>query len=1011
MRSNYARILTLLLVFVFQISFAQDLKVSGVVTSQTDGMPLPGATVMVEGTSNGVATDLDGKYTINAKSGDKLVVSFIGMTKQVVTVKGSNLNISLADDTSLLGEVVVQTGYTSTVKAKSNIATTTIGAETINNRPNQSFVQTLQGQVAGLNIATGSGEPGAASSIYIRGIGSINGSSDPLFVIDGVQMSSSAFRSLNPNEIESATVLKDAGATAIYGNRGSNGVIVITTKRGGYETPLTFQYSGMTGVAFSQSDDYNLMNSKDYLPLERELGVGIGVGMTDEEIANYAVNTKWKDQFMRTALNQSHTLSMQQGGVNSSSFTSFGFSTTEGIVKGSDLMKFNLRSNVNGKTSNNIFKYATSTNLNYSKRNTIGSVGTAGINQNLLLGSYLGLPYISPSSYVSGQQLVDDFQSFGMAYTPLFLLDKMKKFTNTTDEIKAIFNAKGDLRVAKGLNLSASGSMEYTQNNNMAYQNPDGFNALYFLNNGQEYGGTESNSMSRIFNTNINAKLAYKTEFADKHSFEVAALTEYIKAHYKYQSLTQNGLDPKTSAPGGGTGWIAYDGTVNYLPSISASSYDAGMFSYLAYADYDFDSRYGLYGTVRRDASYRFNNTNRWGTFWSLSGRWNISNEKFMENSGFDELKLRASYGLTGNQQITGTSIFDARNLNRTLYAQGTGYGNQSGYGLSNLGNDDLKWEVSKMSNIGLDFEFWKSRVRGTFEVYNKKTEKLFLGNPISVITGQSEIDSNLGTMVNKGIEAQVAFDVVNNKEAEFKITLNGNISYNHNEITELPLGETTWDGESLNGQWVGEKAFSYYLIPYAGVNPTTGNLLFLDRNNNYTENPDQVLDRRLSDKNFLPVYQGGFGIDIDYKGWYASANFTFVKDIWRMDYNYSGLMDASNLGTFNLSNDILNYWTPDNTVTSVPALNASNINYESYSDRFLTDASYLRLRNVAVGYNFPKRLLNNSAFSSMKVYAQGENLITWSEWRGWDAESSRAADQNNFPTPRSVSVGLELKF
>ncbi len=1009
MRSKIARLLTLVLVFLFQFSFAQELTVKGIVTDGSQN-PLPGATVVKEGTSEGISTGLDGEYSIKAKKGDKLTFSFIGMKTQTVIVNNSQINVVLQEDSSVLNEVVIATGYTTSVKAKSNIAAQVVSSETIQNRPNQSFVQTLQGQVAGLNIQTGSGEPGAASTIIIRGLGTINGSTEPLFVIDGVQMGSSAFRSLNPNEIESVNVLKDAGATAVYGNRGANGVIVVTTKRGGYETPLTFNYIGSTGVSFLQSNDYNVMNSKQILTLENQLGLGRGRNMTESEIANYNVNTDWKDIFLRTGLVQNHTLNLQSGGKSLSNFTSFGFSETEGIVQNSDLMKFNFRNNLNGKSKKENFKYGMSTNINYSKRNTIGNVGTGGVNQNLLLGSFTGLPYISPNEYTNSLDLYNLYQDTrSMSLTPLFLMDKMRTYNLKTEELKAILNFRTDLKLTEGLNFLTNFGVDYTHSTRNSFEKPGSFNALLFLENGQEYGGTTSFISERQFYTNMNAQLKYSFDINDVHSFDISAFTEYYKGHFRSFGFTKEGLNPINSAPDAGTGFIGYDGNPWYVPSVSATALDAGLFSYFGTLDYDYDTRFGVSGTFRRDASYRFNSTNRWGTFWSVAGRWNISSEEFMKDTVFNQLKLRGSYGVTGNQQISGSSLFDAPNLSLTLYGTGTGYGLNNGTAITQLANNFLQWEVSTQANIGLDFEVFNSRLRGSLDVYTKEASKLFLDNPISYTNGFSNLNVNKGSLKNTGLEAQVAYDVV--KGNDFRFTVNGNLGYNKNEVTDLNGEETTWDGEALVGLWVGKKAYEYYTLKYAGVNPVNGNALFLDRNGNYTETPDMKLDRRFSGANYLPEVQGGFGFDLDYKGWYLTTLFTFVSGIDRYDYDYEGLMDGNSVGMFNVSTDLLNAWTPSNTQTTVPRIGYSNQDLVQYSDRFLVDASYIRLRNISLGYNFNKKSLENTAFSGLKVFAMAENLYTWSKWRGWDAESNRAADQYAYPTPRTITVGLEVQF
>ncbi|MFD2433593.1 hypothetical protein ACFSO9_08630 [Mesonia maritima] len=530
-----------------------------------------------------------------------------------------------------------------------------------------------------------------------------------------------------------------------------------------------------------------------------------------------------------------------------------------------------------------------------------------------------------------------------------------------------------------------------------------------FLESDQEFGGLDANSMSRQLIANVNSQLKYENTFNQKHNVELSLFTEYVKAHLRGFGFTQNGLNPKTSAPYAGTGYIGYDNTPYYVPDVNANKVDSGLFSYFAYGDYDYNSMFGLSGTVRRDASYRFNTTNRWGTFWSVAGRWNISEMDFMDNSAFNMLKLRASYGKTGNQNIAGESLFTLPNATRELYSATTGYNNQNTIGISQLGVATLKWEEIYQANIGLDFEVFDRRLRGSVDVYEKRTEDLYQGVQISAINAITSINKNFGTLKNTGIEFNINADVI--KTEDFRLTLKANGAYNKNKIEDMPGPDgNSWDGESLTINQEGKMLNEYYAIPYAGVNPTNGNLLFYDINGNLTENPDPTADRRFTGKNLFPSMQGGFGFDLDYKNFFVSSLFTYVTDVWRYDYDYSGLIDRSNIGVFNLSNDIQRAWTPENTRTDIPSLSATNIGLDTNSDR-LKDASYVRMRYLTLGYNFTPEILKDTFFGQARIYVQGENLVTWTKWRGWDAESNRASDQYQYPTPRIYTLGIELKF
>ena len=1035
MKSKFTWIFTLLLAFFIQFSFAQEKTITGVVTD-TQGMPVPGVNVMIEGSSQGVQTDFDGRYSIVASVGQKLVFSYVGMGTQIIAVGAANtMSVKMLDDTRILDDVVVE-AYRTTTRATSNVAVTTITSKTIEGRPNASFIQTLQGQVPGLNISTGSGQPGANSSVVLRGYGSVNGNVEPLYVIDGVPLNADNFRSINPNDIESISVLKDAGATSIYGNRGANGVIIVKTKKGSYESPLSIKYTGITSFSTIQGNDYNKMGSQDLLRLERTVGRGFGATggpndgpMTDDQINGYNVNTDWYDEIFRTGITQNHVLSLTNGSKNVSSFTSFGYFDMEGMVQNTDLKRFNFRNNLNGKSNDDRFNYSTAVTINYSVRNEASNLGTGAVNINPIIAANGGVPYIDPAWYTNGLDLfnwyneniipagaTDIKQTQNLVLSPLMLLDRLKTGILRTNELKMIANVQASYKLTDELTLGTSIGSDFTEAIGLNVQDPGAFNSYLFQQPNEDFLGFQNESFAREFAFNANTSLNYNKVFAEKHTLDVSVFTEYYKAHLKSFQYTQNGLDPRLFTPGNGDGFIGHipfpaDGTGSpayYVPNVGSGKAEAGLFSYFGSADYDYDKRFGLSGTIRRDASYRFSETNRWGTFWSVSGRWNIDRESFMEGLPFNMLKLRASYGTTGNQNILGQSIFNAPNSSRTLYVSGSGYSNLPSYLIGQLGNNDLKWETIEQGNIGVDFEVFKSRLRGTFEVYRKTTKDLYQTGPISAVNGTYGILANNGSLRNSGVEALLSYDLVRSKDFNLTFTFNG--SYNRNQILDIPNPEgMTNNGNVVNNE--GGPLNEYYLIKYAGVNPTNGNLLFYTKDGQLTENPDPESDRRLTNKSAVPVYQGGFGFDISYKGFYATTQFSYVADIDRFDFDLEGLQDSNDIGQFNMSEDLLRAWTVDNRNTDIPSLFLTNKGQDAASDRYLKDASYLRLRYATVGYSFSNELLKSTPFTGIKAFVQGENLFTMTKWRGWDAESNRSGDQAQYPTPRIFSVGLELQF
>ena len=1015
MRSKFKWIFTLFVALTMQFSFAQEKTVTGVVSDK--GGPLPGANVIVKGTKRSAQTDFDGKYSIKAKSGEVLVFSFTGYTNSTVSVGAANsYNVVLKESSVVLEDVVVE-GYRSTTKSSTVVAQTTVNSKTIENRPNASFIQTLQGQVAGLNITTGSGQPGSASTVLIRGAGTISGNTDPLYVIDGMPTNGDNFRSLNPNDIESATVLKDASATAIYGNRGANGVIVVKTRRGGKEEGKTkYRVSMNSGFSQLQTANYNPANSRQLLTLEKRYQVGLGNTLTDDQIANYSTNTDWTNYFFRKATFTENNFSIESQGKNLSSFTSISYRNEEGVLKGTKLQRFTIRNNIDGRSTDGKFRYSTSISLGFSKNNEAGNLGTGAVNRNYVLGAYTAAPYVDPSLYTGSQQVLDLYSTDGtLLYTPLFLIDKMKTFVNNTDETRIIASTEVNYEFAKHLTLTTRTSSELIENRFNQSQDPVSFNSLLFQQPGQTYIGFEDINNRREFYFNHLWQLQYEKTFAEKHRISILGAAEYNYNQLNVNNARQSGLDPRTFVPDTGAGYISPGSNENFngVRSYTVSRLTNNLISYFGIFDYDFDKRFGLSATIRRDGTSKFNTDRAWGNFWSVGGRWNINNESFMkDNKLFQVLKLRASYGTTGNQRIVDGTVFAGINPPKFLDTYSTvanAYNGSGAYAIT-YGVNDLKWETTQQGNIGLDFELLKNRLRGNLDVYNKKTIDLFNADVISTIpTGSPTIYRNSATTVtNKGVELSLAYDIVRNKE--LKVTVRGNWAYNDNKVDGI---SDALGGQQITGNYItanGHQVSEFYVTHYAGVNPVNGNLLFTSANGSLTENPTSA-DIQITGKSQIPVYQGGFGFDLDYKGFFVTTNFTYAQKVWRFDYDMSGLYDPGQLGQFNVTADLLNAWTPTNTSSNVPSLTATNLAQTDQSDRFLRDASYVRLRYLQVGYKFPSKFLNKTFISGLTIYAQGENIKTWSSWKGFDAESDRSADQYQYPTPKIFSFGIDLKF
>jgi TonB-linked SusC/RagA family outer membrane protein len=1002
MKSKLTWMLTPLLVLCMSFSFAQEKTISGNVTDQ-NGLPLPGVAVLVEGTKNGTQTDFDGNYTISARVGQVLRYSYLGQKTVTKTVGASStMDVQMEDDAQALQEVVVQ-GYRNSTKEKSSIASVTISAETIENRPNASFVQTLSGQVAGLNITTNSGQPGAASNVNLRGVTSINGNTQPLYIIDGTPVDEDNFRSLNPQDIASISVLKDAGATAIYGNRGANGVIVIKTRQGTYNTGLQINYTGIMSFSTLQKNDYNLMDSQEQLGLERLRGLGRGATLSDQEIAA-APTFDWVDFFFDTGLTQNHTVTLSSGGENASQFTSLGYFDQEGILQDSDLKRFNIRNNTTGKSENEKFNYSTNITINYSESNEPNNIGAGAINRNYILGAYQSVPYITPDDYTNGQDLTSPLL---FSNTPLFLLDRLLTYTRKEEEVKILGSFQAGYKLTDNLSANVTMSADYQSIFLTEAEGPTSFNAFLFGGAENPTSGYQQQQSTRQFTYNQVTSLNYNNTWG-KHTLDMGVYSEYFKAHLRQFGYFANGLNPKTFYPGDGSGLIPValnNGALLFADNPNAQILNAGLFSVFSQADYDYDGRFGITGTIRRDASYRFSGSNRYANFYSVAGRWNIDKEAFMENSVFDVLKLRGSYGTSGNQRISGNTYFSAPDLTQNFFATGPGYGNNTATFLSQIANTTLRWETVTQANVGLDFELFNSRLRGSVDGYVKETSDLFQSTPVSAINAVTQLDANTGTLKNTGVDLSLNYNIINGGNDGLNLVLNFVGNYNKQELGDLP----SEDGELIGTGRNGGKLFEYYTIRYAGVNPANGNLLFLDANGAVTENPNADTDRVWLDKNIFPDFNGSFGFNLDYKGFFVQTQFNYTVGVDRYDFDLSGFQNPDNIGQFRSSRDLFRAWTPDNRITDIPAYDAFN-RAAFASDRYVTDADYIRLRFASIGYSFPARLLEGTGFSRLRIFGNAENLFTITKWRGFDAEALSNTSRI-YPTPRTLSVGFELGF
>lgn len=925
-----------------------------------------------------------------------------------------------------IDEVVVLGYNKTTVKPKDVTSSVTVGSDKLENRPNATFLNSLQGEAAGLSVSSTSGQPGSSKiDIIIRGVSSLNASSDPLYVIDGMVSNSVQFRNLNPNDIESVSILKDAAATAIYGNRGSNGVIVIRTKQGKFGSRFSVNYSSLIGLGVLPKTKYDLVDAKGQLTLQKRYGQGIGKGYTDAQIAAYnGPDTDWSKVFFKTGVTQSHDLSMMFGGENVNNYTSFGYFDQTGTVPSTDFKRFTLRNNLNARSKDGKFIFNSNLALGYSKRHQLlqesaaaGSV-SQNIVQNPLWGAVLGSPLMDPNAYSSGEAMFNGFgTNMNNGQTVYSLQDILRgNLPNELTETSIVANFAATYNINENFSITNKSGVDYKYSTGNSARAPWAYLSIAVARPAKiPFGGSESFSSASEFNFNSITSANYRKTFGE-HTIDAGVYLDYLKTHYKTTSLSQQGLNPINWVFGAGSGYVGFstDTPSLYNPLIGMGKITAGTLAYFATLDYDYADKYGVSGTIRRDGTFRFTSENRWGTFWSAAGRWNIDKEDFMSSSTFDMLKLRASYGVIGNQNVIAPAygqnpLLVGTNLIRDTYSlPQTGY-NQIAGSISDgvFANPNVQWEEVGQFNVGLDFRLLNKKLEGSVDYYKKRTNKLY--NDIiyswaagtNPATGDNTIKGNNGKLQNQGVELSLKYNLLN--KADYKLSLYANGSYNKSLVLEA--NPSTGILRSVPGSMIGE----WFLVDYSGVNSSNGELLF-NANGQTVEKFDQINDLKGTNKSYLPKFVGGFGLNATVKNFFLDAHFNWQADVWRMD----GLLDWVNnpalLQRDRMSKDLLNAWTPTNTNTNAPSLTASNLSYADYSNRFLRDASFLRLKNVTFGYSIPKSMLGER-LKEVKVYVLAENILTFTKWQGYDPEPLFSSSGSVYPNLKTVSLGLNVNF
>ena len=1041
------------------IASAQSKNVSGVVLSGEDGLPIIGAAVMVEGTSVGTITDLDGKFVFSKlpNNATKLNISFLGYKPITVDIKPT-MRITLESSSELLDEVMV-VAFGKAKKSAFTGSAAVVSSDKIISRQTSNITNALSGQVAGVQTLSSNGQPGEGSSVRIRGIGSISASNTPLYVVDGVPFDG-ALSSLNSQDIESMTVLKDAASNALYGARGANGVILITTKRGQVGKPVVSLDAKWGNnrkaipnydVISSPSRYYELMyksyynsvvgdkghleahkfaNSMFANPKDGGLGYQVYTVPSGEFLVgengllnpqatlgysdgkNYLSPDNWFDEvFNKSNLRQEYNVNISGANDRMNYYMSVGYLGDEGIIPNSEFDRFSTRM----KADYQVYDWLkVGGNVSYVRSKSSFPRDQSGSSSgNLFYVANMMAPiyplYVRDATGAimkdtNGYTVYDFGDGKNTAYNRPFMSQSnpassidLDKRRYETDFFSGQWFA--NFSILPNLMLAVNIGTDITNRRTASRLNP--FYGQYV-----DTGGILSAASSRIATLNRQILLTYNFT-VDKHSFD-------FLAGYEAYSLRINNLSGSKDKIYN-VDIMDLDNAINN-PSVNSSSDRYNTAGYLGRIQYEYDGKYFGSASFRRDGSSRFHKDNRWGNFWSVGGGWLMSQEEFLSDQKWiDMLKFKMSYGVQGNDDLlyaNGTSNYYPYQDQYVLSKQGEGFGLAFDY----KGNKDITWETSHSFNTGFDFGFFKSRLTGSFEYFSRKTTDMLYYKPVAPSLGYSTIPMNVGSMINRGVELDINGVIYENRNIEWGV--NFNLTHVRNKIKKLD--------KSLNGQLIdgtriyreGESLYQFYLRKYAGVNDEGLALYYVDQENEVTGKVERGTTTvwgnatQYKTGDILPKIYGGFGTSLKLYDFDFSIAFAYQTGGRIYDNAYAALMHNGSSTGQNFHKDIQKSWTPDNSNSSIPRLNRLDQFTNNLSDRFLTSSNYLSLQNITVGYNFPRALISPLGVTSLRLYIVADNVALMSKRKGLDPRQGYTAASSSVYSPmRTISGGINITF
>ena len=971
--------------------------VSGIVTSSEDGEPVIGATVKVVGSQTaGTVTDIEGRFSLSvSKPGVELEFSSIGLVSKRVKAS-ENMAVVLQVDSHTLEQVVI-TGYGSAKKLGSVVGSiASVDKKKLESIVTPNFTDALAGQVSGLSVLSGAGDPSQSATIRLRGINSIQSSSQPLFILDGAPIDASFYATLNPADIESITVLKDAASTAIYGARAANGVIVLTSKQGKYSEQVSLSVRAQYGIAGPTSDGVEMMNSKQYVKF-RDL---IGQPVSDEVrtlVDKYNINTNWRDEMIDNAApTLDVNATMQGGGQTVNYYVSFNHHKQDGLIEMSKMHRNTLNARINARL-NRFFKIGFTTNLGVQRYSQNAEWGATGIYAaNPLVFARKAMPFDTPYQYTideNGKMIKGD-RAIGLKYSGIVM--------------PWWYNAHRNYYRNK-LTLNTSVTETFTPLEGLTFQALQSINGLESMNHGafspydafvdgmgnkiDAEKGSVSASTSRYYQFTLSHTAEWRKQFGDHYVGILLGEETRIERSRGLSAYTEGQTDSRLLLLPHGT---------TVAPSDLGDSFGEEVANSLfANAEYNYKEKYYVTGSIRRDGSSKFAPGHRWGTFWSAGAKWDLKKENFLNDvEWLNDLSLSVNYGTTGNDSGTGSYGYFGS------YGVGGLYNGESSLGIASMSNPDLTWETTAKWNVGLNFSIF-DRAHFQVDFYRNKSTDMLMSIPYSMTTGFSSGIGNVAAMTNTGVEANVDVDILKTKD--FYWSFKANVGYNKNEITELFQGRDEYVLANTGLKMaVGHAYGEFYQVRFAGVDPMTGAPLYYDKDGNKTKKFNEERDAVFLGKKRYAPWTGGFGTNFRYKNVSLIADFAWVAGKYMM-INDDYFIANPQLSTgWNQRVEMLNIWTTPGQITDIPGAK-----YDvQFTDKMLQNASFLRMKTLSIQYEFPKKWMQATRYiKGVKVFGIARNLFTITPFEGYDPEPDQNLVQFNYPNTRQFVFGAEISF